>query len=92
MIKSFRSKGLKELFEDGTTTNINEKYHKRCIVRLDVINRAASLRQLALPGWNLHALKGDKLGRHAVAVSGPWRITFEFRDGNAYLIDFEHYH
>jgi len=25
-------------------------------------------------------------------VSGNWRMTFEFRDGNAYVVDYEDYH
>ncbi|WP_292046575.1 type II toxin-antitoxin system RelE/ParE family toxin [Marinobacter sp.] len=25
-------------------------------------------------------------------VSGNWRMTFEFQDGNAYILDYEDYH
>jgi proteic killer suppression protein len=25
-------------------------------------------------------------------VNGPWCITFEFEDGDAYRVDFEQYH
>jgi toxin HigB-1 len=91
MIKDFRHKGLRELFENGASSLINEKYHERCLVRLDVLNRASNLRMINLPGWNLHSLKGPKPMR-AIAVSGPWRITFEFDKGNAYHVDFEQYH
>ena len=28
----------------------------------------------------------------AVTVNGNWRMTFEFRDGNAYVLDYEDYH
>jgi proteic killer suppression protein len=83
---------LKELFETGRTAGIDSRYHQRCMLRLDMINVAVSLAQLRMPGWNLHPLKRDQPGRHAIAVSGPWRITFEFRDKNAYLVDFEQYH
>ena len=27
-----------------------------------------------------------------IAMNGNWRITFEFRDGHAYIIDYEDYH
>jgi DNA-directed RNA polymerase specialized sigma24 family protein len=37
-------------------------------------------------------LKGAMRGRWAMAVSGNWRLTFEFRDGNAYVLDYEDYH
>ena len=39
-----------------------------------------------------HALKGDMQGRWSVSVNGNWRVTFEFRDGNAYVLDYEDYH
>lgn len=31
-------------------------------------------------------------GRWVITVSGNWRVTFEFRDGNAYVLDYEDYH
>jgi proteic killer suppression protein len=92
MIKSFRSKALKELFETGATARINSKYHQRLMVRLDTIHSASSVKALDLPGWGFHSLRGDRAGRHAIAVSGPWRVTFEFEDGDAYRVDFEQYH
>lgn len=47
---------------------------------------------MVIPGFGLHTLKGDRRGRWAVSVSGNWRVTFEFRDGNAYAVDYEDYH
>ena len=45
-----------------------------------------------VPGFRLHPLKfGDK-GRWSVWVSGNWRITFEFKDGNTFILDYEDYH
>jgi proteic killer suppression protein len=31
-------------------------------------------------------------GRCSVWVNGNWRLTFEFEDGHAYLLDYEDYH
>ncbi|GEM_PF-5774409 len=45
-----------------------------------------------LPGWRLHRLKGKDKGGHAIWVSGNWRMTFEFENGNAYVVDYEDYH
>jgi len=45
-----------------------------------------------LPGWNLHPLKGHNPTRYAIAVNGPWRITFEFDKGDMFRLDFEQYH
>ncbi|MBL7218017.1 MAG: type II toxin-antitoxin system RelE/ParE family toxin [Desulfobacteraceae bacterium] len=44
------------------------------------------------PGSNLHRLKGNRKGCWAVKVSGNWRITFRFREGDAFAVDYEDYH
>ena len=45
-----------------------------------------------IPGFRLHSLKGRMLGHHAVSVSGNWRVTFRFEDGNAVDVDYLDYH
>jgi proteic killer suppression protein len=37
-------------------------------------------------------LKGKDKGRHAIWVSDNWRMTFEFENGDAYVVDYEDYH
>jgi proteic killer suppression protein len=42
-----------------------------------------------------HALVGDRLGSFAISVSGTWRLTFRFEDGDEgdiLDVDFEDYH
>jgi len=43
-------------------------------------------------GDYIHPLKGDRAGLWAINVSGNWRIVFEFRDGHAYVVNYEDYH
>src|SRR3546814_5148978 len=43
-----------------------------------------TIADMDIPGFRLHSLKGEMRGRWSVMVSGNWRLTFEFRDGNAY--------
>ena len=50
-----------------------------------------TLRELDLPGWRLHRLQG-RPERYGLAVNGPWRITFEWQDGDALRVDLEQYH
>ncbi|MDQ3687321.1 MAG: type II toxin-antitoxin system RelE/ParE family toxin, partial [Acidobacteriota bacterium] len=45
-----------------------------------------------LPGYRLHELKGDRKGTWSLTVSGNWRITFTFSEGDAYDVDLEDYH
>lgn len=91
MIKSFRHKGLKELFETGHTTRIDERFHKRLKVRLDAMRYAVKLEQLAQPGFDFHQLMGKPV-RYTIHVNGPWCITFEWDEPYAEKADFEQYH
>ena len=45
-----------------------------------------------IPGYRLHPLKGKRKGIWTISVSGNWRLTFGFIDGNVYLLDYEDYH
>jgi proteic killer suppression protein len=44
------------------------------------------------PGWGLHPLKGALVGHYSVSISGNWRLTFKFEDGDAILVDYQDYH
>jgi len=44
------------------------------------------------PGWGFHSLKGALAGHYAVSISGNWRLTFKFEDGDAILLDYQDYH
>ena len=45
-----------------------------------------------LPGLRLHELKGKRSGIWSVTVSGNWRVSFRFTDGDAEIVDYEDYH
>jgi toxin HigB-1 len=59
--------------------------------RLQALHRARSLDELRLPGWRLHALHSKPV-RFAIAINGPWRITFEWQGNDALRVDLEQYH
>ena len=59
---------------------------------LTALQDARSPRNLDLPGWRLHQLKGDRRGQWSVRVSGNWRIVFRFADGEAVDVDLTDYH
>ncbi|HSZ74090.1 MAG TPA: type II toxin-antitoxin system RelE/ParE family toxin [Rhizomicrobium sp.] len=87
MIQSFADKGLKELFETGRSKRVRQDLAKRCIQILDAIHRAEKLDDLKLPGLRLHSDSRYKPVRWRVDVNGPWRITFEWKDGEAFKLD-----
>ena len=59
---------------------------------LAALDTALVIGDIDVPGFRLHALKGQLKGRWSVWVSENWRITFEFRDGQTYVLDYEDYH
>lgn len=55
-------------------------------------NKKSIIPEMDLPGYQLHSLLGKEKGRWAVSVNGNWRITFEFINQDAILVDYEDYH
>jgi proteic killer suppression protein len=92
MIRSFRHKGLADLWSKGSTGKINAKLHARIVMRLDALDAARAPGQMNIAGFDFHALKGFKPVRYTVHVNGPWCITFEFDGPDATRVDFEQYH
>jgi proteic killer suppression protein len=87
MITSFAHKGLKEPFETGKSRRIRPDLQRRCVQILDALNRVENLKDLTLPGMQLHPESRFKPPKWRVDVNGPWRITFEFKDGEANKVD-----
>ena len=92
MIQSFRHKGLRRFYESGTAAGIQPKHAKRLRMVLVALETAQTVDDMDVPGFNLHPLKGRGKGRWSVWVNGNWRVTFEFREGHAYVLDYEDYH
>jgi len=90
VIKTFRNKDLAALWETGKS-KIDARMHKRIFVRLDAMDAAAAVKELNVPGFDFHALKG-KPQRYSIPVNGPWCLTFEFEGGDAMRIDLVQYH
>jgi proteic killer suppression protein len=59
---------------------------------LAALDTAQSIEDMDIAGFRLHALKGPELGRWSVWVNGNWRLTFEFKDGHAFVLQYEDYH
>ena len=92
MIKSFRHRGLRRFHETGSTSGIQASHGKRLRMQLAALDTAQAVEDMDIPGFRLHPLKGKLRGRWSITVNGNWRLTFEFRDGNAYVLDYEDYH
>jgi len=91
VIRSFRHKGLEELFVSGSSRKVSKNLQARALRRLDALANAEDLPALNLPGFDFHALRG-KPQRYSLHVNGPWCITFEWDEGDALRVDLVQYH
>lgn len=91
MIKSFKHKGLQLFFETGSARGIRadqSRKIKHMLTYLNAISDIDEIRNL----WRCHQLKGDRSNIWSLTVSGNWRLTFEFNDGDVFILDYEDYH
>jgi toxin HigB-1 len=92
MIKSFKHKGLEQFYLKGSTKGIQAAHAKKLRMQIAVLDTAQVIEDIDIPGYRLHELKGDRKGIWSITVNGNWRVTFEFIDGNAYIVNYEDYH
>jgi len=92
LIRSIRHKGLKRFYEDDDPRGLPAEHVDRVrdiLVRLDA---AHAIADVGVPGFRLHALKGDMKGWWAVTVRANWRIVFRFSNHDALEVDYIDYH
>ncbi len=61
-------------------------------MQLAALDTAVSIEDLNIPGYRLHPLKGARKGTWSITVNGNWRVTFEFTNGSAFIVNYEDYH
>jgi proteic killer suppression protein len=92
-IRSIRHKGLRRLFEDGDERGVPPASVGGLRDMLLAIDTAHAVDDLGvLPGWRLHPLKGKLKCRWSLTVTGNWRLTFKFEEGDAFNLDLVDYH
>jgi proteic killer suppression protein len=92
MIRGFRHRGLRRLYQDDDHREINRQHVERIariLARLDEAQRAADL---DLPGFRRHPLRGDLAGYWSITVRANWRIIFRFAEGEVTDVDLVDYH
>jgi proteic killer suppression protein len=92
MIKSFKHKGLEKFYLKGTLAGVQAKHSKKLRFQLAALDSAQDIDDLDIPGYRLHPLKGQREGIWSITASANWRLTFEFIDGNVYILNYEDYH
>ncbi|NQW12394.1 MAG: type II toxin-antitoxin system RelE/ParE family toxin [Alphaproteobacteria bacterium] len=92
MIKTFAHRGLRALFEKGDRRRLQPEHIEKIENILAVLSAASEVTDMDLPGFRLHALRGDRQGMWAVTVRANWRITFRFEADGAFDVDYVDYH
>lgn len=92
MIRRFRHKGLERYFRTSDVRGIPAWARPRLDRMLDRLDAAVGPADMNVPGWRWHALRGDREGDHAVAVTGNLRLTFRFGGEHATDVNLEDYH
>jgi len=92
MIRSFRHRGLKRLYERDDRRGIPAKMVPKLRVILADLDAADHVSDLVdRRGYATHPLKGDLKGCWALKVTGNWRVTFRF-DDEPWDVDLIDYH
>jgi toxin HigB-1 len=92
VIVTIRHKGLRVLFAEGGTRGVKPQHVRKLRFQLVALHTATTIDDMNMPGWRLHQLKGSRTSTWSITVDKNWRLTFEFSDGNVYLLDYEDYH
>ena len=74
MIKSFRHRGLKRLFEREDRRRIRGDLIDTVENILFVLDEVPDIQALAIPRYRLHPLKGEFKGYWAVTVKANWGL------------------
>ena len=92
MIRRFRHRGLKRMYERGDASRVGPALADRVALALADLDDARKPSDLNLPGYRLHPLKGALKGYWSISISGNWRMIFRFENGDACDVDLIDYH
>jgi proteic killer suppression protein len=92
LIRSFKHKGLRSLFEEDNDRKVRADQADRLRLILSALDQAGEVQDMNQPTFRLHPLKGHRKGEWAVTVRANWRLTFRFDGADACDLDLEDYH
>ncbi|MFI5116928.1 MAG: type II toxin-antitoxin system RelE/ParE family toxin [Terriglobales bacterium] len=93
MIKTFRDAETERLWSEERSRRIPASLHRVALKKLQMLNAAGALGDLALPPGNrLERLKGNREGQHSIRINDQYRVCFVWREGNAHHVQITDYH
>ncbi len=93
MIKTFRNKETKKIFNRRFSRKLSQNIQHLARRKLVILDAATELNALRVPPGNkLEALKCDRKGQHSIRINDQWRICFKWKAGDAYDVEIADYH
>jgi len=92
VIKSFAHKGLETYFRTGSKKGIQPSHARKLDLILAALDAAHVAGDMNLPGFVFHPLQPTSSNVFAVRVSGNYRVTYRFLNGDAEVVDYLDYH
>lgn len=93
MIRTFKDKETKKVFEREWSRKLPEDIQDKAYQRLVMLHKSSNLRDLRIPPGNrLEKLSGDRSGQWSIRINDQWRICFEWHDDDAYNVEITDYH
>ncbi|MFB6212192.1 MAG: type II toxin-antitoxin system RelE/ParE family toxin [Candidatus Magasanikbacteria bacterium] len=92
MIKSFKDKETKKIFNGEYSKELPEDIQSRAYRKLVMLNAAVDLRDLkSPPGNRLEKLKNND-DLYSIRINDQFRIRFIWKDNIAYQVEIVDYH
>jgi toxin HigB-1 len=93
MIRSFRDSVTEAVYHGHCQKGFPPNLVKVGRRKLRMLEAARELRDLKVPpNNNLHPLKNDRDGQHAISINDQYRVCFEWYEGDAYNVEITDYH
>jgi len=91
VIRSFRDAETEKIWRQEFSKKFRG-IERAALRKLIQIARAATLRDLALPGNNLEKLDRDRKGQYSIRINDQYRVCFAWQDGDAFSVEITDYH
>jgi len=93
VIRHFKDKETQKIFERQRSRKFPADIQQVALRKLRMLNRAETLQDLRVPPANrLERLRGKREGQYSIRVNDPWRVCFEWQDGDALNVELVDYH
>lgn len=95
VVRSWSDKATEDVFhgvDSKAARSLPRTTWGALVRKLDRLDSASALRDLANPGARLERLKGDQKGRYGIRVNDRYRVTFRWGNGDAHEVRCEDYH